>query len=345
MGQWVAGSQTNVPAKQGSNTGGGKIGPSLGARGVRADPADGGVVVSVGPLDESSRWVKTWMTFPVTPESIPIAVSGQWTDTTIVGQDGGEFSTFGGRNLDTISFSGRLEPPLYYVSAAAGPLGVDPARFGNFDEQGEGEFLRGAANFQIKTGVHNQPGVATLAADQNVVMDYNARAGPNDYYEPHAFKEIITKAVKHGEIVRLVIGDAWGWGGTASIREFSWRYEDPDPDVLLFDITFRQHRERELAGVTGQINSKKKSTKKSHTTKRYDTLFSLAQEHLGDGNKWTTLRKLNEAALKKLWLWDDPTGRETQLAHKVRQAGASPAPSSWPAHLAFAEGVSLVLRK
>jgi LysM repeat protein len=283
----------------------------------RRPPVDKGVAVSIGPVSEGSQWVQEWMTFPVTPESLPVSVSGIWNDTQIIGL--GEASVFAGSAQDTISFSGILEPPEYYIGGLS-TMQVEPTLGPN--ERGamnvayERERLRqsGFSEAEIASGL---PGVPALSdGSQGVVMQSGARAGPNVYYEPHAFKKCIEGAVKHGEIVKLVVGDDYGWTGQASIRDFTWRYEDPDPDTLYFDITFRQHRVRKLRAA----QQKRKSPKHPHvTTKSGDTLKKIAVREWGEASKWTMIRDLNKHELAQLWYYGKKDNESPpSVGHKIK---------------------------
>jgi hypothetical protein len=206
-----------------------------------------GVVVSVGPANLDNEVIKYWVTFPVTPESIPIASAATWESKAIIGL--GEVADFGGRVLQTVQFSGMLEPVARY--------------------RGDGE----------------------------PIMQRGAQVIGNTRYEPHAFKDLMIRAMHAGEIVRVIVGDDLGWNKLCSIREFAWRYEDPDPDTLYFDVSFSEHRPRRLAGV----KTRRKPKHRIYQTKYGDTLKSVATKQWGDITMWKYLFKLNRRALMKLW--------------------------------------------
>lgn len=299
-------------------------GPLAARTQARRSPVDKGVAVSIGPVAKSNQWVQEWMTFPLTPETLPVAVSGSWNDVQIVGA--GERSSFVGPNLDVITFSGILEPPEFYIaSEAAGLFSGVTDRVGAMDAAYEAERLR-QAGFQ--PGLN--PGIPDLGDGTNgVVMQSGARAGPNVYYEPHAFKKCIEGAVKNGEIVKLVVGDDYGWTGHASIREFNWRYEDPDPDTLYFDITFKQHVTRKLRAAQQKRKEPKHST---IVTKKGDTLKKIAVREWGEVSKWTMIRDLNKYTLSQLWYYGKKDGESPEsigkriagkkYGHKVGLKGA-----------------------
>lgn len=363
----------------------------------RRAPQDLGVVVSVGPIAPShNRFVKGWMTFPLTPESIPVQHTGNWNDVSIVGL--GEVPHFVGRALDTLQFSGILEPPKYYVGATTyglnpvrssiprtdyfvadgvqttftltgGPalngsvqvfvggassarLGAwlsdadlssprgdycslvsfvsppasgatirvnymkydkavgDAEQFGPLDEarENDAQFRDRLPTWTLDsqgraTASGTERGIPPLVTANNTqlraVMEDGARAGPNNYYEPHAFKNIMENCAKSGERMRLCVGDDYGWYGIAVVRDFSWRYEDPDPDVLYFDITFREYREPALKGTT----TRKEPTQTTYLTKDGDTLKKIALYQYGDPTKWELLRNINYAQIAKLWYY------------------------------------------
>lgn len=370
----------------------------------RRAPQDLGVVVSVGPIAPShNRFVKGWMTFPLTPETIPVQHAGNWNDVSVVGL--GEVPHFVGRSLDTLQFSGILEPPKYYVTATTyglnpshstiprtdyflgdgvkqqfdlgeapaingsvqvfvngkpmtrlsdwltdadlqtprgeyckevGFSGPPPAgasirvnymkydkavgdveRFGPVDEARENDAQfrdrlpawtldsQGRANASgASRGI--PPLVTAHNTQIRAVMEDGARAGPNNYYEPHAFKNIMENCAKSGERMRLCVGDDYGWYGIAVVRDFGWRYEDPDPDVLYFDITFREYREPVLKGTT----TRKEPTSASVVTKEGDTLKKIALYNWGDPGKWEMLRNINYTQIAQLWYYrkdDKPT--------------------------------------
>lgn len=257
---------------------------------THARTQDEGVVVAIGPA--GGRHIQQWVTFPITPESIPVAVGASWTDSTIVGRDGGEFSEFGGPNLRSVSFSGRLEPPAYYTRSGNRPSGVGAVEFGGIGEDQERDLLKRA---QTGIDVGARASFPTGTGEWRAVMEAGGHGGITGslYLEPHAFKELLTQVVLDGEIVDLVVGDAYGLHMKASIREFTWRFEDPDPDVLMFDISLREYRERDLLGVTGR----KRPSQRQIVTKTGDTFRKLATRHWGDPGKASYLRTINATVL------------------------------------------------
>ena len=86
-------------------------------------PADLGVIVAVGPLSPGddldlphNKTFPHWVLLPLTPASISIQAQGNWTDG-LFPVNGPEHAMYAGMSLETISFSGRLEPPAYYTNA------------------------------------------------------------------------------------------------------------------------------------------------------------------------------------------------------------------------------------
>lgn len=299
---------------------------------------DLGVAISLGPLNERNRELREWITFPVTPQSIPVEHSASWTDGIFAAAPGSkERSRFVGPVLTNVTFSGRLEPPSHYVrmrSRAYGDVSSEWLRdanplTGQIDVDAEMN-LRG----DILTRGTNPPDVGLPkradGRDIGVIMEDGARAGPTMFYEPHAFRSLLARICETGEVVRLVVGDNFGWNKSATIRTFSWRYEEPDPDVLLFDIAFREHHEVKLQGVKKGKPTKKGTGKKTYRTKNGDTLQTVAAVHLGDAQKWPTVRKLNLNKFAGLWFYPASDGgsigvrdaRGASQGHRISLADA-----------------------
>jgi nucleoid-associated protein YgaU len=345
-------------------------------------PVSDGVVVAIGPAGgrHDNDSFKEWTTFPLTPGSIPISNSGIWGD----GQNviaGGERATFGGAQLATIQFSGQLEPPQRYISGrqlrkladreVGGHNFVDAIPTGRADDDkvevlesilggGEiGKVLDPDREFALgaKTTTSGRaPAIPppTMKGGTNVVMQPGGVAG-GTYHEPHIFKELLTDACEDGEVVRLIVGDEFGWNGLVTIRQFDWRYEDPDPDTLLFDITFREHREHRLLSTVRQTSrSRSKKKPASIVTKKGDTLHRIAQRELKDASDWRALIRLNVRTLQELWVYkdeDQPTGatvgrkiRGRQGGHKVGRIEHPGSIGSFNIDRPFREGVRLKLR-
>jgi hypothetical protein len=124
------------------------------------------------------------------------------------------------------------------------------------------------------------------------------------FYDSHDLCQLLEDCCNAGEIVRMIIGDQYGYNDTVSIRTFTWRYDDPDPDVISYDITCRQHRSNQLpTGPT--ISHGKKQIPKSYTTRNGDTLTSIAIKVYGKGSDWTRLVQLNLRLLERLWIYPD----------------------------------------
>jgi hypothetical protein len=195
-----------------------------------------GIQISVGPYDKED--LQFWVTFPVTPTVIPVQTAAEWVSTRLL--HGGERIAFGGRNLDVVPFEGRLEPPLYYTHGSL--------RAGESPEAKE-------INDSLLNKLMNQAHISgagapfNIGGDNGVVMQEGAVAGQN-YLEAQAFADLLTNIKDKGEVIRLIIGDDFGWNNPAVITEFTYRWEDVDPDVLLFNISFKEFRELEVQSAT-----------------------------------------------------------------------------------------------
>src|ERR1700682_3237589 len=155
-----------------------------------------GIKITIGPHD--GVHIRQWYTFPVTPEAIPMQTGANWVSRYTL--EGGEITGFGGRNLDAIAFTGRLEPPDYYIVQ-----GVTDAE-GLRGEAIDTDLLETLQNAALITG---EP--LRFADDHvRVVMQTGAYAGQN-YLEAQAFVDLLDAAEKDGEVMRLLIGDNFGW--------------------------------------------------------------------------------------------------------------------------------------
>jgi hypothetical protein len=104
--------------------------------------------------------------------------------------------------------------------------------------------------------------------------------------------------------VRIIIGDQYGFNQLISIRTFNWYYEDPDPDVINFDFTARQHRPRTLT-TSPTVSQTARQVPKNYTTQDGDTLTRIAQTVYGDPSKWTSIVQSNLRALEALFIYPD----------------------------------------
>jgi hypothetical protein len=90
----------------------------------------------------------------------------------------------------------------------------------------------------------------------------------------------------------------------------SWKYEDPDPDTILYDITFKQHRELHATTASTESSKKRKEPKhKTYVTREGDTLHDIAVREWGQGDKWKAILNLNRQVIAKLW-WYPSTPKE-----------------------------------
>lgn len=259
-----------------------------------------GVIVSIGPDELSDdQLIDSWVTFHMTPEILPVAHAANWTSLNVVGA--GEFIGWGGRNLDTVTFSGQLEPPEYWVQGAPGGR--------SFERQ----FLEQAI---IDAGGRVRDDEAADAPYGFAVPQDGAHteAGPdNPYIEAHAMKEWLEALEKHGCIIRLVIGDRFGFNDLAVIEAFTWRYEDPDPDTLYYDISFKEFREHDSFGAEAGQDPRFET----YTTKKNDTLRKISQHAFGTGSKWRTILNLNRRVIGGLWWYPDQANPHPQPNGKL----------------------------
>ena len=254
-----------------------------------------GIKVTIGPHD--GIHVKNWYTFPVTPEAIPMQTGANWVSRYTL--EGGEMVGFGGRNLDVITFSGRLEPPEFYL--VEGMTNVS----GLVGQAMDADLLENLQNAALITG---EP--LRFANDNvRVVMQPGAYAGAN-YLEAQAFVDLLDAAEKDGEVMRLLIGDNFGWNHPAYIESFAWEFKDPDPDVIEYTITFKQHRQLEATTASTEPSKKRAEPKhKTYVTRSGDTLHDIAVREWGQGGKWRSILNLNRQVIAKLW-WYPSTPSE-----------------------------------
>jgi hypothetical protein len=277
-----------------------------------------GVAVSIGPIHGGEHdIVRHWMTFPVTPSSIPIAGDANYLDG-LFNVAGDERASFAGRTLETVQFSGELEPPrVYYPTReredyleAIGAGRWIPDQGGDHlaysqDEDQAAYVLAFRRSRSVSTIGRGQIMVPHNLGGTSVVVRDGAHAGPAAFVEPHIFTSVLTGIRDTGERVRLVIGDQYGWNGIVTCRSFAWRYEDPDPDVLYYDVTFREDARRTLHRVKTPKSAPGKQ-RGTYTTKSGDTLHEIALKQLGDQSKWKHIRDLNDDKLGRLWFYPDP---------------------------------------
>lgn len=249
-----------------------------------------GIKISIGP--HGGKHIRNWYTFPVTPESIPVATGATWNSRYTL--RGGELVSFGGKNLDVVAFSGRLEPPEFYTQQ--GFTNANGVVAQSIDEDLLAT-LQNQAHISGEEFSFNGDNVA-------VVMQHGAYAGPN-FLEAQAFVDLLEAAEKDGEVMRLIVGDNFGFNKPVFIESFVWKFEDPDPDVLLYEISFKEHREQKP--TTAKTGHKKRDRPKDSTyvTHKGDTLHSIAVHEWGDGGKWRSILNLNRKVIASLWWYPD----------------------------------------
>lgn len=403
---------------------------------------DNGIVVCIGPTDDDNRFIREWFTLPLTPESLPIAASGNWQDGRYAVL-GGETSRFVGANLDTVSFSGILEPPAFYEpnnlaqrlggldfgspypeGAGIGSLltqltatvtltpgsktnvsvvstsgwrssgivfvnqvrctydgltattfvGVQPTNlsspvtFGvtgtplyvttprDIMPDGQIDPLQAFADSQAVStrNLLSRMGIPYYTGGTGVVMQVGAHAGPEEYFEPHEMAEMLYEACRHGEVVRLIMGDHWGYNDEVAIREFQWRFEDPDPDTLYFNISFREYREPASLVPGAKAGKKGKRNKPTHYVTKYgDRLADICVKFHFDPHAWTKIVVLNRRKLERLWRYPTgyPQGKGTTQTFGARITGRNDGSqlkhidkaTDWDPFWRFRDGVNLVL--
>lgn len=258
----------------------------------RPDVGDG-IAVSIGPVLDAGGpgrvVLRSWLTFPMTPASIPVSGAAMWSDgKMLAGKGQKERTSFIGPTTEAVGFEGRLEPPAYYATSSHVISGVQ---------------VDGTVNQAAEAGAYKGPGTSSTpgmpypvgSGMVRVVMEQGARGGPSYFLEPHAFRETLRALRDAGEVIRLVVGDQYGWNKQVTVRDFTWRYEDPDPDVILYSISFKEFNSPKLAVARG---TKKTATNAStYVTRHGDTLSRIAARELKDSAKWKTLLKLNTSRL------------------------------------------------
>jgi hypothetical protein len=190
-----------------------------------------------------------------------------------------------------------------------------------------------------------EPGI--VLDDGAVHMQNQATTGQTMYWHPGYFRDKLRSAMKDGEVMRLTVGmaDVDGeqtpWDGEVSIRDFTWRFEDPDPSVLYYDITFKQHLTRQLYGVREKLPRHTKII-----TRDNDTLGALATREWKDRHKWANIRNINKKRIGALWL--ERSGHDK--LHKKRAAGrvnitASNIENALGPNTRFEAGIELYMEK
>jgi hypothetical protein len=401
-----------------------------------------GIVVCIGPASDDNRIIREWFTLPLTPESLPVAASGNWQDGRYAIL-GGETSRFVGANLDTVSFSGVLEPPAFYEpanvaqriggldfgspypeGAGIGDLvtqitatvtltpgvktnvsvqstqgwrgsgivfinqvrctydgitatafsGVQPTSLGtpvtfgvtgtpiyattprDLSPDGQIDPLAAFADSQAVStrNLYSRMGIPYYSGGTGVVMQVGAHAGPEEYFEPHEMGEMLYEACRHGEVVRLIMGDHWGYNDEVAIREFAWRFEDPDPDTLYFNISFREYREPASLVPGAKQMKKGKRNKPTHYVTRYgDRLADICVKFHFDPHAWTKIVTLNRRKLELLYRYPTgyPQGKNNTQTFGDRITGRSDGSqlkklthvTDWDPFWRFRDGVNLVL--
>jgi hypothetical protein len=147
------------------------------------------------------------------------------------------------------------------------------------------------------------------SANTGVMMMDGATAGFGSFVDPLVFKEILEEVVLSGEFVRIAIGDEYGYNEIVSIRSFLWRYEDPDPDTLYYDLAARSETAQKSLVAMSQSSASKNRTAKHthHVVKDGQTLRTIASsEGLGaDATGVGIIIKLNLHLLGSLWVYPD----------------------------------------
>ena len=319
-------------------------------------PADLGVVVAIGPLSPgddhdlpANKTFANWTLLPLTPSSISFQAQSNWTDG-LFPVNGPEHAAYAGGLLEGISFSGRLEPPAYYINAAkvgrlsavdtghwlstGGSSGLAVERRGyTAGGSGGGGGILPAENTSALKTVRDGDGVLHVVESSQIggplnvnqeltlqdkyfgssftdppsipggtdaVMSYGAVVAQGFlWHEPHDLALMLRDACAGGEVVRLTIGDMYGYNRMVSIRSFTWRVEDSDPDVINYDLTARQHRPNPMP--TGSVHHAAKKAPKSYTTKNGDTLHSIAHLELGNVALASRIVQYNLHTLENLW--------------------------------------------
>ena len=270
-----------------------------------------GIPVSLGPAENpnapKNEIFTFWCTLPLTPTSLPIAEAGLWQDHQVLG--GGTRSTFGGPDESTLAFSGQLEPPAMLTnnSRAAGLGSLATLESGAIELPREESQV-----IQEQWG----PGAGSAPPIQGVVPQDGGQAGYTQWVEPTAFNDMFRKAVKAGEIIRIIVGDEYGFNGLVSLRTYTWRYEDPDPDTLNFEFTAKSWAPQTAMQAQSQAH---KSGVSNYEVRDGDTLRSIAKAKLHSSSDAAVHKLINTGKNAKTigGLWVYPDDRFVPARYKV----------------------------
>jgi hypothetical protein len=76
--------------------------------------------------------------------------------------------------------------------------------------------------------------------------------------------------------------------------------------VILYEISFKQHRELKPVTASTESNKKGKTPRdNTYTTNKGDTLHSIAVREWGQGGKWRSIFALNRQVIADLWWYPD----------------------------------------
>jgi hypothetical protein len=311
-------------------------------------PIPNGIVVAFGPASKKNTIITAKCALPLTPASIQIQAGGNWTDG-IYPVRGDERSQFAGAMLENISFSARLEPPEFYVvnpanygstanAQQAAQAGISPPPplagyvLGSYDSaQANNEYNLQTKYFGGAFG--SAPPVPGGNGGEIVAQPGGIAPAGYQWHEPHDFCALLEASCNAGEYVRLIIGDQYMVNCIISIRTFTWYYEDPDPDVINFDLTARGHR-------VDPTTPKPKTMSGTYTTQAGDTLYSIGAQYSGGGS--TNAAKIfqyNVSRLASLWLYPDP--RATASKYFVAKSGPGYGDSVGPYEVGVSGGQQL----
>ena len=316
----------------------------------RPAPSGGGVTCMIGPRNADlqgpeNKWFRKYCTLPLTPPELPVAIAGLWQDNTVIG---GQRSSFGGAELDNVSFSGQLEPPAAYV--------VSSPQRGLYGAQSEAEITAGGGVVPRDTGAPAwlvSQGIAGPDAGLPggvVLQPGGSINAQTQYLDPWVFNTCLAEACKEGEVVRLVIGDEYGYNSLVTIRSYTYKWADPDADVINFTITFKSWEEVTPLAASSTAPAKGANAN-AWTVKVGETLYDIATKtHV----KTSQIINLNRQTLSTLWNYHDtryhnevtagPDQGQYMAAGTSASQSGSQSISSWDVHRRLRNGFSLRLR-
>lgn len=124
----------------------------------------------------------------------------------------------------------------------------------------------------------------------------------DELLQPVEYIKLINKWMRTKHPVRFILSsDTYEINTPASIESFTWNEMAGGIGDIEYSIKLKQYifyRARKLsssatASNSGPARPNEKKQPKTHKIVKGDTLWDLAQKHLGNGSKWPEIQKLN----------------------------------------------------